>query len=276
MALLPSNEVTLPIGLDWEGERYRTIRIDEMTGVDEENLSKKEIRNNGAKAVSRLLRRCVQEIVGLTEGKSDPFMLLSADLFRRMYVADRDFLFISIRLLGMDPEIEISLQCPNCSEKNSIEIDLAKMDVLEWEGPEDNPTSRPCVEVKLPRGIERDGVVYKDVVWNFPKGSLQERIAGLPRHEVQTATLAACLTVPDMEGPLDSETVKRMSFRDREHAMTIVSEWTPGVDLRHEAICDRCDWSWLASISPANFIRGGNKAPKRATKSGARGRLKKR
>ena len=56
----PSETVTLPIGLDIDGTRYRTVHIDEMTGYDDEALSDKKHRNNGAKAITTLLRRCIQ------------------------------------------------------------------------------------------------------------------------------------------------------------------------------------------------------------------------
>ena len=45
-----TGKVLLPIGLEIDGVRYREVVIDEMTGIDEENLTSRKVRNNDAKA----------------------------------------------------------------------------------------------------------------------------------------------------------------------------------------------------------------------------------
>ena len=62
-----NNKVILPIGVEVDGVRYLEVTIDEMTGIDEENLSSRKVRNNGAKAITLLLRRCIQSITGVLE-----------------------------------------------------------------------------------------------------------------------------------------------------------------------------------------------------------------
>lgn len=277
MAFKPSEEVILPIGIRHEGQVYRRVIMDEMTGVDEENMARKTIRNNGAKAVSVLLQRTIQEIPGLVDRKTNPNDKIDASIIRGMFVADRDFLLINLRAMSMEESLEVEVQCPNCKTMNPLSVPFTDLDFMEWEAPEENPTAKPGIEIDLPRGIvDADGNVHEKVIWNFPTGKQQERLAALQRHQVQTATIAACVEVPTMEGPLDTETVKRMYSRDREHIMLVAKEWTPGLDLRIEMICDGCDWSWLSEISPANFFQQGSRGQEREKRGGRSGRVRRR
>ena len=124
-----NNKVILPIGVEVDGVRYREVTIDEMTGIDEENLSSRKVRNNGAKAITLLLRRCIQSITGVLEQKRDPLALIDERIVRNMYVADRDFLVLCIRTISGNPEIMMTPECPSCGTECENLVDVRELDV---------------------------------------------------------------------------------------------------------------------------------------------------
>jgi hypothetical protein len=51
---------------DTDGTIHKDFEVDEMTGAEEEAISKPEIRNNGAKVIRTILERCCTRIGSLT------------------------------------------------------------------------------------------------------------------------------------------------------------------------------------------------------------------
>ncbi len=272
MAFQPSEHVVLPIGLDIEGVRYREVIIDEMTGYDDEALANKKHRNNGAKAMSDLLRRCIQAIPGLVPQKKKRYSKIDRKYVLSMYAADRDFLFLSIRALGMEPSFDLPISCPRCGEEHEHEIVIAEMDVLEME-----PGTEAALQVTLPKGFESDGKFLPVVTWKFPNGNQQERIASMPRNKVATATITSCIhEVEGLGRRPDTEMVRRLRTRDRMFLMQCVREYTPGVDLRIECFCSECQHEWVGEVDPSHFFNMGNVQTPKASKNGKLGSRKRR
>lgn len=268
--LTPSEVVELPMGLVIDGEIYRTVHIDEMSGYDEEALSDKKHRNNGAKAMTAFLRRGVQEIPGLMPRKKDPYGRAPSRYLQEMRTPDRDFLFICIQLLGGDRDLDFEAKCPvaSCSDTVSVRVDPAELDVLDW--PDGEPHH---MWIDLPRGIDYDGTRLTRVQWTFPSGAMQERLAALPQKKFTTGLLTTCITeVEGLDIPIDSETVRRMRTRDRMFILNQVKEMTPGVDLRQDVTCPECGHEWVEEVDPSLFFRSVGVETQRTTKSGKRGR----
>ena len=129
MSIKASDTVRLPIGLRYNGVVYRDVVIDEMTGVDEENMSSPKIKNNGARALTILLQRCVQEIPGLVERKRRTQDLIDAKYFMDMYTPDRDYLFMAIRALGLDDNFTQVMTCPKCDNQEDITVCIPEIGV---------------------------------------------------------------------------------------------------------------------------------------------------
>ncbi len=253
MGLTASENVLLPIGLEIDGRRYREVIIDEMSGIDEENAVSAKNKNNGAKAMTAILRRCVQAIPGLLPQKRNPDSLVDAKYIRQMYIADRDFLFLSIRVLGMDDTFKMEPQCPreNCKDSFEHEMELSDIDVLDW--PEEQAAE---LHVELPRGIpDKEGNWHKKVTWRFPTGIDQERLAAIPRNQITTSTIASCISaVEGLDRRPDTEVVRRMRTRDRMHLMNQVNGLMPGADLRVDMMCPSCDHQWEDTIDLSRFF----------------------
>ena len=265
-----NDKVILPIGLEVDGVRYREVLIDEMTGIDEENLSSRKVRNNGAKAISLLLRRCIQAIPGVLEQKRNPLGLIDEKFVRNMYVADRDFLVMSIRTLSGDSEVLLDVSCPECSYDCSKTVDLKELDVYEWD--ENQPVE---LTVDLPRGFYNSETEKYDkrIKWEFTKGSAQERISSLPENELGTNLIAIGLI--DVEGRdsiPSSDEVRRLSVRDRNALANAIVENAVGVDTKVEFCCDNCGHEFSQEVSTVGFSNLGQQKTQKQSSVGTSGR----
>jgi len=265
-----NNKVFLPIGYELDGVRYRTVVIDEMTGIDEENLSSRKVRNNGAKAISLLLRRCIQSIEGVLEQKRDPLSLIEEKFVRNMYVADRDYLILCIRVLSGDSDLDTSIECPDCEHVSNHVINLKELDVYEWD--ENEPVE---LNIELPRGFyDKPSSEYKNrVVWSFPKGYGQERIASRPDNEMGTHLIAIGLKEVDgMESLPMPEDVRRLSVRDRNAFAEAILENAVGVNTKINVNCDSCGLEIASEVNTVGFSNLGQQKTQKDSKSGINGR----
>lgn len=234
----PSDDVvTLPVGLEIDGTRFRRIRIDEMTGVDEENLSSKKKGKNPVAPFDLLLRRCIQGIEGLYEKKKQ-YGLCPAEYVQRMYQVDRDFLLVAIRVASLDSNITMGWKCGECGEANEDDVDLAKLPVTDW--PVGEP---PEIPFTLPKGLRHEDELHKEGIIAFPQGKHQSAVARLAMTEpgkAQTALLAACISRVGKVTSLDTSMVQRMSFRDRRAIGDAIIDKLPGVRLFVNLECEAC------------------------------------
>ena len=266
----PSEVVRLPIGLTIDGTMYRTFHIDEMSGYDDEALANKKHRNNGAKSMTALLRRCIQKIDGLMEKKKNRYGLVAEQYVRKMFTPDRDFLFVAIRALGMEPTFDIGIVCPKCADDYDHVVVLNELDVLDWD------EERPELHITLPKGFEKNGKFFDKVTWRFGTGAQQERIVGLPKSKITTSTIANCVVaVEGLDRRPDSEMCRRLRTRDRMYLLNQVREMTPGVDLRVDCFCESCENEWVGEVDPSRFFNMGEATTVKPTKRGRRG-LKRR
>ncbi len=265
-----NTKVILPIGYEVDGVRYRNVVIDEMTGIDEENLSSRKVRNNGAKAISLLLRRCIQSIEGVLEQKRDPLSLIDDKFVRNMYVADRDYLILCIRVLSGNSELMTTVECPECGHETDKLINLKDLDVYEWD--ESEPVE---LRVDLPRGFyDKPTSEYKNkVVWAFPKGYGQEKIASRPENEMGTHLIA--LGLREVEGmstlPMP-EDVRKLSVRDRNALAEAILENAVGVDTKVVVECESCGHETTTEVNTVGFSNLGQQQTQKRSSVGTNGR----
>jgi hypothetical protein len=271
MAFVGSKEIILPIGAMIDGVLVREVSISRMSGVDEENMAEKGIRNNGAKAMTVLLRRAIQKIGSL--GKKGLNDLFNERLINSLKVPDRDFLFLAIRSLDTDSAIKSILVCPHCGEKHDDETTLDELEVYDWPHEEE-----PHVVVELKDGFLDEGKTYKEVTWYFLNGYQQEKLARLKESKMVTTMLTMGIRSAkneageELEG-INTELVKQLSHRDRALVIEEIRQNTPGVDLSKQTVCDKCDEEWEAEIDLMGFFSSESK-PKRSSRSGTKRRKK--
>ena len=269
-----NDRVVLPIGLEIDGIRYRNVVIDEMTGIDEENLSSRKVRNNGAKAITLLLRRCIQSIEGVLEQKRDPLALIDEKYVRNMYVADRDFLIMCIRTISGDSELLMNMNCPSCGSEIDKLVNLKELDVYEWD--ENEPVE---ITVDLPRGFyNQETQQYNNRVrWAFPKGVAQERLASLPENEMGTNLIAIGLrSVEGRESIPSSDEVRRLSVRDRGALADAIVENMVGVETKIDICCDNCGHEFDSEVNTVGFSNLGQRKTQKRSNVGTNGRRKRK
>jgi hypothetical protein len=254
--LVASEHVTLPVGIcDPEtGTRYKEIIIDEMLGKDEENVAKKKIRRNGAKGATVLLRRCVQEIPGLMEQKSDPLRLCPVQYIREwMTQPDRDFLFISILVTSMRDETYAKAYCKDCDESFSEKQSFTDFPIYDW------PDNAPLyIDDEFPQGYkDSEGTIHKDFRLKFPDGTIQENVIEQGRGNEGLASsllLAACIDHLGTLDGIDTDIASRIKFSDRRYIGRMYREKFPGMDLIRQLDCPSCGETFEVTVDLTGFF----------------------
>lgn len=254
-----SDIVTLPIGIDHDGSRYRTVIIDEMSGVDEELVSnKKKTGGNGGKAVSLVLCRCIQEIPGLVERKRSPDSMIDREIVRKMYQCDRDFLIARIHMLAGNDETVLAGKCPRCDALHEEEVLMSKLPVSQW--PVDKPAE---MEFDLPVGYTvsergKPPVTHTKGVFRFPRGVEQELVAAIRDNpgQANSAMIATCIKKLGTFGSIDQEIAKSLKSRDRRYLMDEVKNQMPGMRQWKAYDCGECGREFDLTVDMTAFFRG--------------------
>jgi len=264
------DKVILPIGIIVDGVRYREVVIDEMNGIDEENISSRKIQNNGGKAITVLLRRCIQSIPGLVDQKTSKMSLISEDIVRNMYIADRDYLVVCIKALSNTSEILTELECSSCSNEINSLIDFKDLDVYEWDDNLD-----PYLEIELARGFyNKEADKYCNIVkWGFPTGKVQEAMAGTEPSKLSTMMISSGIISVEGLGHTPSfEEVRRLSLSDRNVFANAIIENMVGVETKISVECNFCGHENESEVDLVGFTNSAGAKQKKATKDGKSGR----
>lgn len=262
-----SNEVVLPVGIRIDGKVYREIVIDAMNGYDEENMSSKAVKNNGAKALTILLRRSIQEIKGLIPRKRNSAELIDERVVREMFSYDRDFLFFCIRALGDTEKLDLNqVVCPECDSDNQYEIDITQLDVYDWADSE-----LPQLEIEFSKGFMDNGQRHKLATWNFLTGKQQEHLSNLEGSQILTSSLSLGLkSVVGLDYVPTDEQIRRMSSDERIDAFKQIAEQAPGLQTDIELECQSCGHRHRFGIDVTSFFNSKAKAVTKTTQNGKR------
>lgn len=262
--MTPSEIVTLPVGIRIDGSVYRTVRIAEMNGFDEENINSKRVRNNGAKAQTLLLRRCIQEIEGLIPRKSNSNELIDERYVLEMSTFDRDYLFFAIRLLGEIDSIDTTITCGYCNESDDYSVSVEDLDVYDWE--DDAPLS---IKVSLARGFHHEGAYHADCTWSFLNGKQLESIMNTPEDRLLTTTMMMSITdVAGMDFRPTEEMIRRLPSRERMMLLEDVAAQAPGLQTNITRVCSCCGESNTVAIEVARFFNSGSRPKNNRVKPG--------
>ena len=254
--LVPSETVLLPVGIQKPGEsvRYREVVVDEICGVDEENLAKAKVRKSPGSVVTTLLRRCVQEIPGLMEPKKKEISLARKEFVCDwMTQIDRDFLLVNILVLSGHDETEVRAYCDDCDEALSEKVKYSDLKVYDW--PEDAPLH---FKETLPKGFrDRKGEVHRDFEYKFPTGHIQEMVLKQARGnqgKASTLMIASCMSSLGTMGQPDSEQAARFKKADRDFIGNAGLKILPGLDLIRTVECDICGREFRRAVDLSGFF----------------------
>jgi hypothetical protein len=218
-------EVLLPGGLLRDGVTFREAEVRELTGEDEEALSRAQ--GNNLRFVGTLLRQGVVSIGGDR---------VTNEVLKELLIGDRDALVLGIRRATFGNDLDFKdLICPGCNAKLDVTVHLDEVPIRKL----DNPLIREFT-VELSRGAS--------AVVRLPNGGDQEAIFADPEltsAEQNTILLSRVVqTITDRTGretkvrnnPLP---VRSLGVADRKRILTFLDEHVPGpayneVTFKHE------------------------------------------
>jgi hypothetical protein len=259
-----SDSITLPVGLEIDGARYRKVFIDELTGTDDHLLSGKKSSKNASKCTSNILARCIQEIEGVVPRKKNPDALIDVSIVQKMYGMDRDFIFAKIHQLSGKNDLVIAGSCPRCGVVYEEEGNLDSLEVVEW--PEDKSCEVPFeLEIGIPQVVNGNTIWHKNGILKFVTGKVQELSGDIDNmaDQIDALLCASIKQVGDMTA-VDRTQVKKMRSRDRQTLLEIIQYDYPGMRMWKTVSCDKCDREFEAHADIASFFGGSGRKKRSA------------
>lgn len=244
-------EFDLPVGyLDEDGRLHRTALMRKMTGHEEALLGDRKLRQNAGRLVSELLGNCVKQL-----GELKP---VTPQVTQQLTSADRNYLLVELRKITFGAELEASYVCPACSESTRMTHDLDELPVRRVEA-----GGATEIVVELDDGYEdRNGEVYRSIVFRLPTGVDEERVATTSRENPSrgmTALLTRCVTgLGDMPverlQALGTKVLNDLTMSDRQRIDAAFRGHMPGVDMTADVDCSSCGRSFSTTVDLTGFF----------------------
>lgn len=239
----------MPAGyVDDNGTMHKTFTLREMTGRDEEAISKADMKQNGAKLISTLLERCVLSIGSLTRKELGTEKW--KEVIRSLFVGDQDYILIKLRELSMGGEIEVTHTCPYCKKSMKTFLDVSELEVIPFKG-------LRVVPFSLPKGYrDKKGVVHRDGTMRLPTGFDREVLTPIAKKNVaQASTLMLTrLCKFDDEVYVTDDVMRDLVTRDREYLQKLLQDNLFGVNLEVDVTCAECGEDFKGNLNSVNFI----------------------
>lgn len=235
--------------VDDEGTLHNTFTLREMTGRDEEAISKSDVRQNPAKAISLLLTRCVTSLGTLTRKEVGPEKW--KDIIESLLVGDQDYMFLKLREISIGKEFEVRHKCPKCKAELVTYVDIDELDIVPFKG-------ERVVSFELPKGYKnKQGKMYRLGKIRLPNGKDREIITPIARKNLAMANtlMLTRLCQFDEDGIYVTEDVMRdLLVRDREYLLNLMQDNVFGVDLSTDVTCTSCGTEFRGNFDAVNFM----------------------
>lgn len=234
--------------IDKDGTHHTTFTLREMTGRDEEAISKSDMKQNGAKLISTLLERCVTSIGTLT--RKGIGIEAWKEVIKGLLVGDQDYMLIKLRELSMGGEIEVTHTCPYCKESLKTLLDVSELEIKPFNG-------QRVVPFSLPKGYrDKKGELHKEGTLRLPTGQDREILTPVARKNVaQASTLMLTRLCKFEDGLYVTEDIMRdLTVRDREYLQKLLQDNLFGINLEIDVTCTNCGEDFKGNLNTTNFI----------------------
>jgi hypothetical protein len=246
--------VTFDLEVGFKDEKdtvHKEVEIRDITGFDEEAISKPEVRGNIGKLITTLLASVTVRIGDITP--KDLGKTKWEKIFRDLPMGDRDKMMLEIRKLTNGDEIELDMKCPHCKSKikhiveigNDIEERKLEVDAY-------------AIPFELPKGLKnKDGEVCKTGTIRLPDGLDQEQLDAIARKnpgQANTTLLARTIKEIDGYGKATLSDLRKMSVRDRDYLIKLLGENSYGPKFEISFPCPSCMEDIEAGVHPVNFL----------------------
>jgi uncharacterized protein (UPF0212 family) len=232
---------------DKEGNLHKEFEVTEMTGEDEEEISKPEIRNNGAKVIRVILERCCKRIGTFTRRSLGSQKW--RELIQSLTVGDQDFIMMKIRTLSVGTELEGNNECPKCGAKLNVIVDTDELEIVHFSGDLE-------FEFSLPRGYkDPKGIVHRNGKIRIPTGLDRELLDPVVRKNIgEGNTLMITRCIVEFDGVhVTNDVVRKMSIKDREYLLKLIQEHMFGINFVTDVTCSECGAEFKSTFNVSNF-----------------------
>jgi len=234
---------------DKDGNVHMDAEIREMTGVDEEDIQKPDIRANMGRIITTVLRNCVVRI-GTLE-KSSMKLTEWEKIMKELFLGDRDLLMMKIREFTYGEELELPFKCPSCRQEGKH---ILEWDEIEIEDINVDPYSVPFSLKKGARN--KDGERVKEGTLRMPTGQDQELLDSVARKnmgQANTTLITRCVTsLGDVR--LSTKVFKELGSVDREEIVSVIADNSFGPTFKIEIDCPSCGERFDTGVHPVNFL----------------------
>lgn len=221
--------VTLPNGFLHEDTWITRVELREMTGVEEDLITDKQLGRDG-RNLRQVLQNCItswgsEDGEWFDRSKSAAFM-------DKLWLADQSFLLIRLRQLSLDDDMTYVDRCPReqCQHEQQFSLDLRQQ-------PMDAPrTERPRAkyEVTTPNGKV---VTFRPMLMS-DQSELLTAMRESPDKMITTQLKQAVLSLDGAE--VSYKNLRQLSLRDRQAIRRAIEDLDVGVDNTVENTCPKC------------------------------------
>ncbi len=213
--------------------RERVLPLRELTGWEEEHLSRHQYDANTARTCNEVLARCC------VPPGIEPDEQVRARV-RDLLVVERDLELVRLRRMSLGPDVEAQLTCPECGELNDARFSLDDLDL---------DAAIPAERTGLPVGDD-------ELTLSMPTAGDQEELldAGLDDPaERRTWLLARSLRTAD-GSPLGADAARALPLRRRTALEGAVDDQLPTLDLDMAVTCAHCGADFTAPFDVGSFF----------------------
>ncbi len=238
----PSVTTNLPRGLFYNGAWHKTVEVRELTGADEEALSK---LRDPTEMYDAVIGRGVMRI-----GDADLSQMPPVErqvLLRQLLIGERDMVFHAVVRAAYGEERRLPMQCQFCQEEQEMILKLSE-DFKPKSVPDIDQTS---FTLTTPKGTV---VEYRPATGADQKEILDRK--GLTIAEQNTVLLATCITRINGQVVVDPHGFAlNLSVGDRRAVLQALLDRQPTIDLQVKLPCIACGEVNTFALTWADLFR---------------------
>lgn len=234
---------------DENGVVHTEFEYREMTGADEEAISRNTIKNSGSKIVNTILERCILRIGTIV--KADTKSAKWTEIIKSLIVADQDYAVMAIRRESVGSTITVKHTCPSCKTELTTETDIDELELIPFGG-------ERVLDFELKKGYkDKDGEVHKFGKVRFPNGLDREILEPVARNNMGTANTLLLSRIVVELGTLknvNDAIVRNLTSGDRDLIMKVLADNQFGYQFETDVDCPNCGNTFKGQLSAVNFM----------------------
>jgi len=211
------------------------IELKYMTAKEEDILTSQNLIQKGV-VIDKLLQSLIVSDIDYNE----------------LYIGDKNAIMIAARVLGYGANYEVSLQCPHCSEKTDVTIDLLKLGEKE----PDPTIFKNNNEFQFELPFSKHMITFK-LLQHKDEKKIDEELRFLKK--INRAESKAELTtrlkymILAVDGDTDQKTIRNfvdneLLSKDSFEFRKYLKEISPDVDMTYHLQCENCGKDSVVNI----------------------------